>query len=275
MKKIIARLLSISLLTSIIFANQAVANNNFLNSHLINKDTHCQQNCTLVILADSDNKFTLINQQRAEQRFSPFSTFKIASSLIALDLGIVKNIQQPLTFDVNKYPIQSWWPQRWYKTPLTLTKAFEYSAVPIYQQIASKIGSIKMQNYVNRFNYGNKNINDHIDSFWLNEALKISAKEQVLFLQKIYHHQLGLKEKTYQQLKHIMLVEQTDNYKLYVKTGTGHIHKNEVIGWYVGYVENAQGVYFFALNISAAKFSAVTKSRINITKYYLKQAGIV
>jgi beta-lactamase class D len=275
MKKNIARLLSISLLTSIIFAKQVIADSNLLDKNSLDKDSRCQQNCTLVILSDSDNKFTFINQQRAEQRFSPFSTFKIANSLIALDSGVVKNTQHLLTFDINKYPIKKWWPQRWYKTPLTLTKAFEYSAVPIYQQIANDIGSTKMQHYIDRFDYGNKNINDHIDSFWLNEALKISAKEQVRFLQKIYHHQLDLKAQSYQQLKQIMLVEQTENYKFYVKTGTGHIHKNEVLGWYVGYVENSQGVYFFALNMSANKFLGVTKSRINITKHYLKQAGII
>jgi len=275
MKKIIASFLSISLLMSIIFANQAVANNNLLDNNLLSKKASCQQNCTLVILADSDNKFTIINQQRAEQRFSPFSTFKIANSLIALDLGVVKNIQQPLTFNQKKYSIQTWWPKRWYKTPLSLTKAFKYSAVPIYQQIATEIGSTNMKSYVNNFAYGNQNINDHLDSFWLNEALQISAKEQVLFLQKIIHQQLGLKEKTYQQLKNIMLVEQTNNYKLYMKTGTGHINKNEVIGWYVGYVKNAQGIYYFALNMSANKFSDVTKARISITKHYLTQAGII
>jgi len=242
------------------------------------KTNLCQQNCTLVILSDVDNKFTVINKNRANQQFSPFSTFKIANSLIALDLGVVNNLKQQLTFDQKKYPVQKWWPKRWYKTPLTLYKAFKYSAVPIYQQIASIIGATKMQNYVDKFNYGNRDITPNIDSFWLNEALKISATEQVLFLQKTYHQQLGLKEKTYQQLNNIMLLEQSNsniNYKIYAKTGTGHINKTEVLGWYVGYVKNDQGVYYFALNMSANKFSGVTKPRINITKHYLQQLGII
>jgi len=266
------------IIIALFIPNQTFAKATNTKKSNTNKNNLCQQNCTLVILSDTDNKFTVINKNRANQQFSPFSTFKIASSLIALDLNVVKNLKQQLTFDQQKYPIQKWWPKRWYKTPLTLGKAFKYSAVPIYQQIASVIGSVKMQNYIDKFNYGNKNIHHNIDSFWLNEALKISATEQVLFLQKLYRQQLLLNDKSYQQLKNIMLVEPSNSnkkYKLYAKTGTGHINKTEVLGWYVGYVKNDQGVYYFALNMSAGKFSGVTKPRISITKHYLQQLGII
>jgi beta-lactamase class D len=235
----------------------------------------CAQNCTLVLLAQSTNKFEFINKPRALQRYTPFSTFKIANSLIALDLGVIKNLEQALSFNRKKHPVQKWWPKRWYKTPLTLAQAFKYSAVPIYQEIANTIGAKRMQNYLNQFDYGNKNIGVNVDSFWLNEKLKISAKEQVLFLQKIYRKRLALTDKSHNLLKQIMLVEQTDNYKLYAKTGTGHLSDNSVLAWYVGYVENKNGVYYFAINISAKDFSAVTQRRIDITKHYLAKAGII
>jgi len=245
------------------------------NKQTADKDLSCSKNCTFVLLNEQTNKFTFINKNRATKRFSPFSTFKVANSLIALDLNVVKNLEQKLTFNQQQYPIKAWWPERWYKTPLTLAKAFKYSAVPIYQQIADEIGHSTMQNYVNRFDYGNKNINENIDSFWLNEALKISAQEQVLFLQKINRHQLSVSPRSYQQLKQIMLVEQSNNYKLYAKTGTGHINKNQVLGWYIGYVENSSGSYYFALNMAAKDFSTINKSRILLVKHYLYEAGIL
>ena len=61
--------------------------------------------------------------------------------------------------------------------------------VPIYRQLANDIGEIDMQNYVDRFAYGNQDISSQLDKFWLNGSLKISALEQVDFLQRIYHNQ--------------------------------------------------------------------------------------
>ena len=262
MHKIISILLT---LVIVMTSNHVTANNLTL----------CTQNCTLVVLTDNTNKFDYINQQRALQRYSPFSTFKIANSLIALDLGLIRNLQQQLTIDNKKYPIQKWWPKRWYATPLTLTQAFEYSAVPIYQEIANSIGAKKMQRYLNIFQYGNMQITPNIDSFWLNENLKISAKEQVLFLQKIHHEKFYLTDKSYTLLKKIMLVEQTGSYKIYAKTGTGHLNDKSTLGWYVGYVENKKGVYYFAINLSGNKFADVTEKRKIIAKHYLTEAGII
>ena len=49
-----------------------------------------------------------------------------------------------------------------------------------------------------------------------------------------------------------MLVDSTDNYKLYAKTGwTARVEK--AIGWYVGFVKNKNGVWLFAINIDLVK----------------------
>ena len=51
----------------------------------------------------------------------------------------------------------------------------------------------------------------------------------------------------------IMLVDLTKSYKLYAKTGwTARVNKDEQIGWYVGFVENNEGIWIFAMNIISA-----------------------
>jgi len=247
----------------------------YLNAEQIKRQSFDSEQYTFVLKSESSGEYELVNEERSEQPMTPWSTFKIANSLIALDLGVVKDLEQSLTFDLTKYPIQSWWLKRWYEKPLCLSEAFKYSAVPIYQEIASEISNQKMQKYLDKFNYGNRNISSGIDAFWLNGSLKISAKEQVSFLQKFNEKQLPVSRRASALLKEIMLVEETESYKLYAKTGGGHLQKGQVLGWYVGFVENKEGVHYFALNIEGTQFRDIMRKRKSLVKEHLSKAGVL
>ncbi len=248
---------------SVLFSSQAVA------------ESLCNSNCTFVLKSESTGTYTIVNPDRANQPLSPFSTFKVPNSLIALDTGIVSGTETKLTYDQDSYPIESWWPKTWHKEPLSLRDAFKYSALPIYQTIATKIGPDQMADYVTRFEYGNNDTSSGIDNFWLNESLKISAIEQVNFLQRLYNAKLPVSDEALSQLKSIMLVEQTNDYKLYAKTGAGGIGEKQYLGWYVGFVENEDGVFYFALNLEAPTFKQATKNRIDTVKEQLALAGVI
>ena len=141
-------------------------------------DMYCddsENHCTFVLLNGKTNKLTISNKQRAQTRLSPFSTFKIPNSLIALETGIVEKIDTPSTYSAEVYPAQSWWPESWYKTEHTLKHAFKHSVVPIYRTLATKIGEKEMQNKLNIFHYGNRDISSGLDSFWLDKSISISA----------------------------------------------------------------------------------------------------
>lgn len=234
----------------------------------------CGDNCTLVIASDSQ-VLSLINPVRAATPLPPFSTFKIPSSLIALDLGIVKNLNQPLSFDKSKYPVQEGWPRVWYEKPVDLRTAFQNSAVPVYRQLATEIGAARMQGYLDKFNYGNRLIGKQADFFWLNGSLKISADEQIVFLKSLYHGELAVKPDSLAKLKQVMLVEQTPDYRLYAKTGGSKLASGKSLGWYVGYVENSNGVFYFAMNIEGDKFWPTMDKRLPIMRNALQQAGIL
>ncbi len=245
----------------------------------------CQEgdnSCTFVLLTElkKDNtskksNTSSVNENRANTQLSPFSTFKVANSLIALDLGVIKNTKQALTYNEKAYPMQAWWPPVWKLPHYDLTSAFKYSMVAIYRQLATDIGEKNMLSYLNKMHYGNEDISSGLDNFWLNGSMKISAVEQVLFLQKIYHNQLAFNEQAIESLKDIMLAETTKNYRLFAKTGAGKVDDGTMLGWYIGFVENSAGVHFFAFNFNSPSYGDMKANRTKIAKNHLRQAGII
>lgn len=270
MKKII-KLLNVIVLTCI---SHFVSAENAVNS-VPELCIEGDKRCTFVLLSEVNNKKAIVNSNRANTQITPFSTFKVANSLIGLDVGIIKNTKQILTYDKEKYATQVWWPPVWKLPQYDLTSAFKYSMVPIYRQLATNIGQVDMQAYIEKFNYGNQDISSGLDDFWLNGSIKISAVEQVQFLQKVYHNQFSLKKNTLNTLKVVMLVESTDDYKLYAKTGAGRVDKLGMLGWYIGFVENSTGVHYFAFNFNRKSYAEMKLGRVKIAINHLKQAGII
>lgn len=247
----------------------------FVSADNIKSCSDLKEQCTFVLFDETNNSYSIINKARSQQQFSPYSSFKIANTLIALDTGVVESLAQELTFSRKSYPIQKWWPVRWYKSSLKVRQAFQFSAVPIYQTLAKRIGEGRMQNYLNEFCYGNKDISSGIDSFWLNESLRISAFEQIEFLRKLNRQKFDLKPSTYSKFLKVMLVEQNQDYRLYAKTGGGPLSSESAIGWYVGFVKKGSDTYYFALNISGPSFNAIKDKRKQLVDYHLKSAGVI
>ena len=249
------------------------------------KSELCQKgdmSCTFVLLSELTNvsasdKSVLnsVNEKRANTALSPFSTFKVANSLIGLDLGVIKHTKQELTYNESTYPKQPWWPSVWKLPHYDLTTAFKFSMVAIYRQLATDIGEQNMTSYLKKMHYGNQDISSGLDSFWLNGSIKISAVEQVNFLQDIYHNKFDLNEKAIDNLKSIMLAETTADYRLYAKTGAGKTDDKTMLGWYIGFVENAKGVYFFAFNFDSPTYGEMKAKRVTMAKNHLRQVGII
>lgn len=245
----------------------------------------CQEgdnSCTFALLSEPNkadaSKITNIksvNEKRANTPLSPFSTFKVANSLIALDSGVIKNTKQVLTYDENSYPKQAWWPSVWKLPQYDLITAFKYSMVAIYRQLATDIGENNMMSYLDKMHYGNQDISSGLDDFWLNGSMKISAVEQINFLQKTYHNKFSFNEQAISSLKEIMLVEIKPNYRLFAKTGAGKTDGGIMLGWYIGFVENRTGVHFFAFNFDSPSYGEMKARRVKLAKNHLRQAGII
>jgi beta-lactamase class D len=198
--------------------------------------------------------------------------------LIGLESGVIKDADFVINWDREKYPPQANWDQepfRHWGKDQTLRSAFKYSVVWYYRELALKVGLPQMKKYVESFNYGNKTISARADNFWLDDSLKISADEQIEFLQAFYNNQLPVSKRSIDILKEIMVFEKTPEYTLSAKTGGGPIAENTVLGWYVGYLETKGNVYFFALNIDGATFAEIRDKRIEMTKQILSELELL
>ncbi len=220
---------------------------------------------TIIISAlDSKTEF-VYDKERAGKRFLPASTFKIPNTLIALEENAIDNEMEIIKWDGKD---KGWSP--WNKDQ-TLETAFPLSCVWFYQELAKRVGNMKYLYHLDKLNYGNKKTGPEVTTFWLDGELKISAREQIDFLKKLYKEELPYKKIYIQLLKHLMIVKKSPAYTIHAKTGWAMRIKKQ-IGWYVGYVETDQNLWFFATNLDIAKKSdAAYREEITLEALKLKE----
>ena len=230
-------------------------------------DEYGHEGC-FVLYDFKNDSYIKYNPKRCEEQFIPASTFKIFNSLVGLETGTVIDEFEVFNWDSVKRFYDKW------NQELDMANAFKYSAVWFYQELARRIGEEKMQYYISKNHYGNKNITGGIDKFWLDGGLRISADEQIEFLKKLYNNNLEFSNRSMEIVKRIMIYEQTKDYTLRAKTGWA-LRVEDQIGWFVGYVEKGSDVYFFATNLQSKKPEEGFVYRKEITFKILKELKIL
>jgi beta-lactamase class D len=225
---------------------------------------------TFVLMDLSADRTTLVDPARAAQRFRPASTFKIPNSLIAFDTGAVRDDQEVLPYGGKPQPLKQW------EHDMPLPEAIRLSAVPIYQEVARRIGPARMQAYVDAFDYGNRQIGSEIDQFWLRGPLEISALEEARFTSRMALQQLPVQPRTWEMVRRMLRLDpepQDGDAVIYGKTGWATDHK-PAVGWWVGWVEREGHVYAFALNIDMPTMADANK-RIPLAKALMRALGVL
>jgi beta-lactamase class D OXA-50 len=203
------------------------------------------------------------NKARAQQRFVPASTFKIPNSLIALSSGAVKSIDEIVPYGGKPQRLKQW------EQDMNLRDAFKASNVPIYKELARRTGLDRMREAVKQFGYGNMEVGDVVDNFWLEGPLAISAIEQVQFLSRLTSGQLPVDEQVVNAVREISIVEKNGSSTLHGKTGWHWPNEGQQIGWWVGWIERDGKTYPFALNIDINS-DADAQKRIPIARECLR-----
>lgn len=192
----------------------------------------------------------------------PASTFKIANSIIGLEIGVIESETTVFKWDGKKKWLKNW------EQDLVLKNAFQFSCVPCYQEVARGIGVKRMNDYVEKLNYGNLNIDStNIDNFWLAGKSRISQVQQIDFLKRLYTLELPISKRTDKIMRNIMLMEEIDQYKLYGKSGLSNDEGN-YNGWFVGFIEVKNNPYFFATNLEPKQgfiIDSFIKKRLDLT----------
>ncbi|HEY0678599.1 MAG TPA: penicillin-binding transpeptidase domain-containing protein [Chitinophagaceae bacterium] len=181
--------------------------------------------------------------------YTPASTFKIVNSLIGLETGIVSNDSAVIQWNgTNNFNPNC-------NKDLPMYEAFRQSCVPWFQELARRVGKDTMQFWLDSIGYGSRYkraVINTIDTFWLDNSIKISPDEQLGLMKKLYFDQLPFKAWTQREVKSMMLVESNDKYKLSYKTGWGRSENGNSIGWVVGWIEENKHPYPFVLQIESA-----------------------
>ena len=223
---------------------------------------------TFVLCDVAENSCIGHNRARAETRYIPASTFKIANALIGLSTGAVKSVDDVLPYNGPAEPFIPEW-----KADMGLRRAMALSNVPIYQELARRIGLTRMREGLNVLRYGNRETGDDVTRFWLDGPLTISALEQAQFLAELVRGKLPLPTEVQASVREILLLEEGTRWKLYGKTGWQNA-PGRGIGWWVGWVEQEGREYAFALNIDINEPSDAAK-RLTLGKASLKLLGLI
>ena len=252
------------------FAFMACSSNNVTEDNSLKKyfdSTHV--NGCFGMFDNGTGEFNIYNLKRfRDSSFTPASTFKIVNSLIGIQTGVISNENMVIKWDSVKRSREEW------NKDLTMEQAFKVSSVPYFQEVARRIGRDTMKKWIDSLGYGNKNISGPIDSFWLNNHLKITPDEELGLVKKLYFNQLPFYDRTQKIVQKVMLQEDNTNYKLCYKTGWGQTENGHDIGWIVGWIEENKHPYFFVLNIESNDHQIdIATARMAILKGILKQMG--
>lgn len=234
---------------------------------------------TFVLYLAASGTWGACNPSRATKHFLPASTYKVPHALIGLETGVIEDENAKVEWDGVKRAIPAW------NADTSLASGMRNSTVWFYQKMARRIGWERMNQWVRKLNYGNMDIGEarDIDSFWLTGALRISAVEEVRFLDRLRRKQLPASEASQEKVMRMMILDRSKasaakSWVMHGKTGAvlpisgdrGDIVKEETgsglldgldrIGWLVGWIKRPEaqgGDAVFALNLPLASPAAL------------------
>lgn len=223
-----------------------------------------------------DQQLIASDNSRARDPVLPASTFKIPNSVIALETGVVADPDK----DIFKWDGVTRSIAEWNKDH-TLRSAIAVSALPVYQEIARRIGKERMQKYVDAFEYGNGDIGGGIDRFWLNGGLRISPLQQIAFVDKLRRGALPVSKRAQDLTRDILPVTKAGDSVIRAKTGlTGVTDKTTTdgtktaVGWLVGWAEKGSAQTVFALNMDM-RDQTLSPRRMAIAQKCLNDIGAI
>lgn len=196
---------------------------------------------------------TVFAAQMADTAFGPCSTFKIWNSLIGAEEGILGDPDALFwQWDGKERSFAAW------NGDQTWRSAFQSSCVPAFQELARKIGAERMQSWLDKLDYGNRDMAGRPDAFWLPRAgqstILITPREQARMICRMIGGELPVQAGSVAKVTEVMKLADAGRGTLYGKTGSGlrggaDGPKSEVgfdMGWLVGFVESGGKKYAYA-----------------------------
>lgn len=223
-------------------------------------------NGAAVLYVPSEKTFWIYNRDLAQTRRSPCSTFKIVSSLIALENGIILPDES-----LRKWSGETLWNADW-NQDLDFQQAFRTSCVWYFREVTDEIGKDLMQAQLNALAYGNCDISDWegrwntnnhnpaLTGFWIESSLKISPKEQTEVMERIFGKDSPYREETAAQLRQAMLVSE-EGPAIYGKTGMGKDRGVTADSWFTGFSDTEERRIYFCVYLGESAGQEISSAK--------------
>lgn len=226
--------------------NKAKIDNDLKQFYLAGSNT---EGC-FTMLDNATGEITVYNLSLDTTRVSPASTFNIPLSLIVLQNGIVADEKMTISVESTDSTNKS------ARNPLNIVDAFKQNSFPFFYNVANKTNHDTLTAWMERLSYGNKSTCKNLDSFWMNNCLKISPDEQLGLLKHLYFDQLPFRKSVHMMVREMMVKEDNSAYKLSYCSASTMDEKNNNVFWCMGWVEENRHVYFF-VNLEKSTGNAV------------------
>lgn len=222
-----------------------------------------------VVYTPADHRYQIYHHDLAVARRSPCSTFKIISSLAALEHRVITPDDSLRTWSG-----ETFWNENWNRD-INFKDAFQTSCVWYFREIIDEIGQEVMQKELDKLQYGNCDISDWeghqntnnnnraLTGFWIESSLKISPKEQVEVLERIFGEDSVYSQETQNGLKQVMLLSEQQNTDalVYGETGLGKARGVVVDAWFAGFADMADKRSYFCVYLGETEGKDVSSTK--------------
>lgn len=208
--------------------------------------------CTVMIDARSGD--VLLRDGICDQRFAPFSTFKLPLAVMGFDAGILVDGVTPRW----EWHAGLTAPERDQK-PVDPTIWERDSVLWYSRELTRSMGAEDFARYVGQLDYGNADVsgapgkNNGLTHGWLGTSLAISPDEQVAFLRRLLTGTLPVSADAQARAASILPDFEAGDWRVSGKTGSGWItdangayFRDRPLGWFVGWAQRGDAVVAFA-----------------------------
>jgi len=205
----------------------------------------------------------------ADAPLRPASTFKVLLALVALETGALKSADEVVPWDGHRYPNFPQW-----QKDMALREAMQASSEAYFRTVATRIGRERLADWVRKVGYGNGRIGDAAPDAWHDGVLRITARQQLAFVDRLRRGDLPFSAKTLAAVKAAMRDDDIGGMHVYGKTGTHVADDRSGNAWWIGWVEGPRGSASFALG-ATPKTPDDRAKRIALGRALLADAGLL
>lgn len=224
---------------------------------------------TIVLLPVDSDEIPLVHDiQRARRDYPPAQTFKILTTLIALEVSAVDSVDTEIVWDGNGALVPPW------DRVHSLRSSMQQSGYWFVDAVVDEVGFAPVEVWVNRADYGNGNIRGSLHRFWLDGTLVIDAMQQAEFMALIFSENHPFDHYAALDAKDLLPTAEGDNWSL--RYLTANTTGEEPIRWLVGVVTTDEGKWAIAMNIENPIGTTIDLDQpLRITQTVLMGADII